>query len=51
MSSVCVEPPWEASENGLASVLNCKVSEGGWVLLILFLHIIAANEKPRVRVK
>jgi len=32
-------------ENGF---INCKVREGGWVQLILILHLVAANEKPRV---
>jgi len=32
-------------ENGL---INCKVKERGWVQLILFFHLIAAKEKPRV---
>ena len=28
--------------------LNCKVRENGWVQLILFLHLVSANAKPRV---
>ena len=28
--------------------LNCRVREGGWVQLILFLHLVAADARPRV---
>jgi len=32
-------------ENGF---INCKEREGGWVQLVLFFHLTAANAKPRV---